>query len=752
MAIRLHSLFWLAVISSSVFAANDMEQANSYDKDWQPAWIAHCRSVYRVIGKTRGFVLQIGDKFAHVNANASWPRSGLGKTKEDNAICDWCSATSWSTDNAIDSSNKNGWFLAVSPGWPRGMTAANMDSVGFLGGNSNSTAIPAYTDSLVARGVVEDGRNYPDNLQVDTVCAAFPDAQFAVLNIGSKDIAANRNPQGFVSNLEGIVDAFEKNHIVVILNTLAPDPDFTKPEAATLVSSYNIAIRDLARKNALPLIDQYAEILARRPETTWQNTLVQSGVGLTDHSSEFNSASNPYATGGDPATHTTGAAAQNVGYLLRSWLTIQKLKQVKTFIVDREIAELDAQIADLEKSRTQSADIKQRDPVTFALADTSAQANRTAKAAEYLDNAATEAADDKDRLSKILFQKMQLYAEPLRNYDEAAKVVGRIASECPSEIGVAVNAVARLADLALQRDDFSAAIKHYQDTLTNYSGKLNADQVTQLKIRLAGTLVKTKMFESASVIYSGLAEESSNAGTRLGYELQAARGLANAKRYEGAIKAYRKIVLENARNLNVCFDAQKAIILACQDSGDLAHAAAASIRYFYAASTPQTMEDSIQCVAQALKSLDMNLSRANAFLRFQKYGPAGEDGKLGTGDDLQNPLAALNGVPVSPDADELKALDEALTKFGNTLADRRAKGFLNLFFGRPAQAMSEFKQALLSCPVDAKSIQAAANDVSVGLKAINGHLFATDSFIEFFLYGPNGKDGKSDLVDPLKDY
>ena len=35
-----------------------------------------------------------------------------------------------------------------------------------------------------------------------------------------------------------------------------------------------------------------------------------------------------------PAGHTTGDASLNSGYLLRSWLTVQKLKQVKSYIVD----------------------------------------------------------------------------------------------------------------------------------------------------------------------------------------------------------------------------------------------------------------------------------------------------------------------------------------------------------------------------------------------------------------------------------
>jgi hypothetical protein len=35
------------------------------------------------------------------------------------------------------------------------------------------------------------------------------------------------------------------------------------------------------------------------------------------------------ADGGDPSHHLTGPAADHVGYLLRSWLTVQKMKEVR---------------------------------------------------------------------------------------------------------------------------------------------------------------------------------------------------------------------------------------------------------------------------------------------------------------------------------------------------------------------------------------------------------------------------------------
>ena len=58
------------------------------------------------------------------------------------------------------------------------------------------------------------------------------------------------------------------------------------------------------------------------------------GVHPTASGAGYTTTSNPYVAGGDPATHTTGAALDNVGYLLRSWLTVQKLKEVKRYVID----------------------------------------------------------------------------------------------------------------------------------------------------------------------------------------------------------------------------------------------------------------------------------------------------------------------------------------------------------------------------------------------------------------------------------
>src|SRR5262249_37591564 len=135
-----------------------------------------------------------------------------------------------------------------------------------------------------------------------------------------------------ISDLSAIVDKLEAQHIVPILSTIPPRNDGISND---LNVQLNAAVTNLAYVRSLPLIDFYQEIVLRRPGTTWINTLISSdGVHPTADGGGYEAASDPYLPGGDPTTDTTGDALLNSGYLLRSWLTIQKLKEMKLYVID----------------------------------------------------------------------------------------------------------------------------------------------------------------------------------------------------------------------------------------------------------------------------------------------------------------------------------------------------------------------------------------------------------------------------------
>jgi hypothetical protein len=324
----------LIVVATPAFAANDKTQANSYDDAWENAWVQHCRTILSGgSGKTAGFVLQIGDSITHSNPNAQWPRYGSGKTSEDSTQCNWIQAPTWGS-GTTDVASKNGYYLAAADtSGVRGMTAASgiAASEMLVGSGNGGTAMPSDTNTSTAKVKIADA-TYDRDIHIDTLAAAFADAQIAVLMLGTNDANGSRTANAFIADLTAIVDKLEARHIVVVLSTIPP----MTTSGSTLVDPYNSAIKNFAQTRGLPLIDFNAEILARKPGSTWQNTLISSdGVHPSaSGGASYGAASDPYADGGNSSTHTTGPACSEVGYLLRSWLTVQKLKEVKNYVID----------------------------------------------------------------------------------------------------------------------------------------------------------------------------------------------------------------------------------------------------------------------------------------------------------------------------------------------------------------------------------------------------------------------------------
>ncbi|HEX7898152.1 MAG TPA: SGNH/GDSL hydrolase family protein [Planctomycetota bacterium] len=313
----------ILALSLLLFPQNDKTQANSRDDAWESAWVTHSRAVYTTTGKIAGKVLHIGDSITYSNPYGQWPRNGLGRTAEDDAIRIWCHADDGNPPS-LSATDPNGFYLAAVdvPSSNRSLTAASGITAGeYLSGSGQSgTAMPSTTDTPTAQGYVASS-SYGGNLHITTVAAAFADAQFAVVMLGTNDFG--RPVADFSNDLTAVVNALEGRNIVVILSTIPP-------RSGGDATPYNTAIRTLASTRGLPLIDYYEEILARRPGTTWQNTLI-SGDGI--HPTAPNSSADPYA-GGNAAIHQTGVNATNDGYLLRGWLTMQKLKEVKSYVAD----------------------------------------------------------------------------------------------------------------------------------------------------------------------------------------------------------------------------------------------------------------------------------------------------------------------------------------------------------------------------------------------------------------------------------
>jgi hypothetical protein len=290
--------------------------ANSYDAAWQDGpngWAgAMWHMQLNAAGKTAGFITLLGDSITYANPFSQWPRYGSGKTTADTTICNWMHAANWGSGS---NNSDNGWYLAAwdVPSRNGSFTARSGITSGQYLAGAAPPGLPSVDQMFTAGFTNPDGKQYRDALM-------------AVILLGTNDIGGG-NTAALTANLGSIIDKLVAAKVIPILTTLPP-----RTGADTTVGNFNTAIRNLAQTRAIPLIDFWAEIMRRRPGTTWQNTLISSdGVHPSSTGGVYNSSSDPYVNSGEPLS--------NVGYLLRSWLTVQKIAEVKAAVLDRRLGD-----------------------------------------------------------------------------------------------------------------------------------------------------------------------------------------------------------------------------------------------------------------------------------------------------------------------------------------------------------------------------------------------------------------------------
>jgi hypothetical protein len=143
--------------------------------------------------------------------------------------------------------------------------------------------------------------------------------QVVVLMLGTNDASANRPVAAYKADLQKAVALILANHTIPVLSTLPPHI-----HKQALARQYNEAIIEVAHRHELPLIDLYGEILSRQPGMAWDGTLLsKNDVHPTAKAGDVTASSEP-----------TPENLSKVGYLLRGWLSVQKIKEVKAKAID----------------------------------------------------------------------------------------------------------------------------------------------------------------------------------------------------------------------------------------------------------------------------------------------------------------------------------------------------------------------------------------------------------------------------------
>jgi hypothetical protein len=275
-------------ISSFVLLADALfGQEKPLPQDWD--YVPAMKKMAAKFKGQPGVVLHIGDSITYANPYGQWARGGAGKTEQDKAILNWMHS---GADDDTD-----GWHLA------------RFDHPD--GGRSYTACGGIRIDEMLAGG---RAKMPPLAKTLDVY-----KPQIVVLMLGTNDASARRSLNDYRAGMEKAIDLMLDRGIICILSTIPPHIG-----ASDLAKSYNQALREMAKTRGLPLIDYEREILKRRPND-WNGTL----LGKNDV--------HPTASqgGATAASAPTAENLRNCGYLLRGWLSVQKIAEVKRLVIDK---------------------------------------------------------------------------------------------------------------------------------------------------------------------------------------------------------------------------------------------------------------------------------------------------------------------------------------------------------------------------------------------------------------------------------
>jgi lysophospholipase L1-like esterase len=251
------------------------------------------RSVAAKFTGTKGVVIHIGDSITYAAPYTAWAREGKGKTPEDEAILEW--------SHCGERNELDGWYLASH-------------EVGDFWSYTAASGIRA--DQYLAGG-------YAGMASLDDVIGRY-NPQIAIVMLGSNDSWQGRPANEFAGDMNRIIRRLLDNGTVPVLSTIPP-----MIPARELGDQYNAELWKLAEHHKLPVIDYPGEIIGRRQDGSWNGTILNKD--------------DPHPTasraGVTPESEPTPENLRESGYLLRGWLSVKKLIEVRERVWELETGE-----------------------------------------------------------------------------------------------------------------------------------------------------------------------------------------------------------------------------------------------------------------------------------------------------------------------------------------------------------------------------------------------------------------------------
>jgi len=398
-------------------------------------------------------------------------------------------------------------------------------------------------------------------------------------------------------------------------------------------------------------------------------------------------------------------------------------------LYDREAKELAGNI-DVERGCLVNIADTQRDGQRW---DKAIEAYRAVVA--HFPKEGTTCASAHNQAGYILKDRLQKYPETIAELEEVEKCD-------PKNIPLMASALMAIGDCQLTLKDQAKAYATYKRFLEQFS-KDQPPWIMQTVIRNANrALAEVKNWAEALTFLSHY--EAIDPDENFRSQLGAAH--ADAQRNAGDRAKARadnyRIQSLYPTEESYLYDCQFRIIDTWVEEANFPEALSAARVLFDIAWDEDHIVQASGIVAARFKAVDGNLNRANAFLKFQKFGPLGEDGKSA----LTN---ALLEVPYPADPERLKVLKSGMEKAGDSVIGSRQRAFLLILQGQAKEALKEFRVQFGRSNEDL--LQRSANEwILIGVKAARGHATGLAPYWDWLNFGAAGKDGKGQVANPFE--
>ena len=233
-----------------------------------------------------GVVIHVGGSMTIANPYTQWSRTGKGKSPRDEATLKWM--------HANKNDKTDGWWLCRTD----------------FADHLSYTAEGGLESPMLLKG---GKRGLPT---LEKMLADYK-PRMVTIECGIYDVENKRPMEEYEANMARAIDQITSAGAIPILTTIIPfKADLTRSK------NYSEALRKLAKSREIPVLDVEREILERRPED-WYGKLTDRIHLIAGQA------------GTSPGAEPTAKNLAGSGYLLRCYLTVQKVAEIKERVLDQ---------------------------------------------------------------------------------------------------------------------------------------------------------------------------------------------------------------------------------------------------------------------------------------------------------------------------------------------------------------------------------------------------------------------------------